>query len=93
MVTWIIKDDMSDKDDWLIILKELVKEKLLSVEQFEQLGEFDHLQNIPFHNQTHINFMNFMSQSVTKRSPRDKRLIKKKKKEKSFFNSLSWVGS
>ena len=36
-------NDVSDKDDWLIILKELVKDELLSVEQFEKLAEFEEI--------------------------------------------------
>ena len=41
-------DDASDKDkdDWLIILKELVKEELLSAEQFKQLAELEEV-NLP----------------------------------------------
>ena len=36
-------DDVSDKDDWLIILKELVKEELISTEQFKKLEELEEI--------------------------------------------------
>ena len=36
-------DDAADKDDWFILLKELIKNELLSAEQFEQLGEYEEI--------------------------------------------------
>ena len=40
-------DDTSDKDDALTILKELVKEELLSEEQYEELAKLEDLVDLP----------------------------------------------